>query len=174
MASSIGAKAHEREFRMVVGSFHGHAHNRGCQVNWHPLYLKNMGRADFEGCERVFRSGNNLAPGTRHASFFRRHQVMKQHFSFWDDDKYAALGLYWIVDLRSGISTLIRYQQGHFSTDTTRRRFPSSQRFRQNLLRSKHSCTSQMMTSRAIFRMSRPICKASRRNHHMKLCSTNT
>ena len=93
MASSIGNKARERGFHMVVGSFHGHAHNRGCQVNWHPLYIRGMGRADFEGCERVFRLSNNLAPGTRHASTFRQHQAIEQHLSFWDDDKYAVLGL---------------------------------------------------------------------------------
>ncbi|KAG2056750.1 hypothetical protein BDR06DRAFT_981178 [Suillus hirtellus] len=30
---------------------------------------------------------------TRHASLFHRHQTIKEHFTFWDQDKYAALTL---------------------------------------------------------------------------------
>lgn len=44
-----------------------------------------------EGCEHVFSSSNELARSTRHASPFHRHQAIEQHFSFWDEDKYAAL-----------------------------------------------------------------------------------
>jgi Kyakuja-Dileera-Zisupton transposase len=90
-SSSLGPRAAELGFRLVVGSFHGHAHNRACQLDWHPHHVTGMGRADFEGCERIFASSNALAPGTRHASSFHRHQAIEQHFAFWDEDKYAAL-----------------------------------------------------------------------------------
>jgi hypothetical protein len=91
MQSSLRKKALDAQFRMVVGSFHGHAHNRGCQVNWHPLYVKGSGRADYEGCERIFQASNNVAPTTRHASKFHRSQAIEEHFQFWDEDKYASL-----------------------------------------------------------------------------------
>ncbi|KAH9952824.1 hypothetical protein BGW80DRAFT_1186765, partial [Lactifluus volemus] len=90
-SSSLGPRAAELCFRLVVGSFHGHAHNRACQLDWHPHHVTGMGRADFEGCERIFASSNALAPGTRHASSFHRHQAIEQHFAFWDEDKYAVL-----------------------------------------------------------------------------------
>ena len=90
-ASSLGPRAAQLGIRFVVGSFHGHAHNRVCQLDWHPHYVAGMGRADFEGCERVFAASNALAPGTRHASSFHRHQAIEQHFAFWDEDKYVAL-----------------------------------------------------------------------------------
>ena len=91
MNSSLHEKARDAEFHMVVGAFHGHAHNRGCQVNWHPLYVEGSGRADYEGCERIFLSSNNVAPTTWHASKFHRRQAYLEHFNFWDEDKYAAL-----------------------------------------------------------------------------------
>ncbi|KDQ49650.1 hypothetical protein JAAARDRAFT_143120 [Jaapia argillacea MUCL 33604] len=89
--SSLGPRAKESRLRLVVGAFHGHAHNRGCQLNWHPLYIEGIGRSDLEGCERTFASSNAVAPATRHASKFHRHQGIGQHFSFSDEDKYALL-----------------------------------------------------------------------------------
>jgi hypothetical protein len=89
--SSLGSRATAQQFRLAVGAFHGHAHNRGCQLQWHPLYVKGMGRSEGEGCERIFSSSNAVARGTRHASRFHRHQAIEEHFRFWDEDKYAAL-----------------------------------------------------------------------------------
>ena len=91
MASSIAPKAREKDFHMIVGSFHGHAHNRGCQVNWHPLYRMGSGRADYEGCEWVFYCFNDLAPETHHSSKVRRFRAIEEHMRFWDEDKYAGL-----------------------------------------------------------------------------------
>jgi hypothetical protein len=93
MDSSLGPKAQELGLHMMVGSFHGHAHNRGCQVNWHPLYVDGMGQANFEGCERVFGSSDNEARTTRHTSKFHRVQAIEEHFRHWDEDKYATLSM---------------------------------------------------------------------------------
>ncbi|KAI5999191.1 hypothetical protein EDD15DRAFT_2386482 [Pisolithus albus] len=68
--SSIGLKASSLNTRMLVGAFHGHAHNRKCQLNWHPLYVRGTGNTEGEGCEHA----------------------IEQHFSFWNVDKYASLG----------------------------------------------------------------------------------
>lgn len=89
--SSLGPRARELGLRMMVGAFHGHAHNRRCQIDWHPMYIDGTGHTEGEGCEHVFSSSNELARSTRHASPFHRHQAIEQHFSFWDEDKYAAL-----------------------------------------------------------------------------------
>ncbi|KIJ59498.1 hypothetical protein HYDPIDRAFT_177795 [Hydnomerulius pinastri MD-312] len=69
----------------MVGAFHGHAHNRKCQIDWHPI------NTEGEGCEHVFLSSNALARGMCHASRFHRHQAIEQHFAFWNEDKYEAL-----------------------------------------------------------------------------------
>ena len=79
--------------QLVVNAFHGHAHNRMCQLQYHPLYLPGTGLEDFETCEHVFSSSNATAGLIRHASHFHYVQFLKLHFSQWDADKYAELSM---------------------------------------------------------------------------------
>jgi hypothetical protein len=90
--SSLGPRAKELNLRMMVGSFHGHAHNCQCQLTWHPLHIVRAGHSEGEGCEHIFSSSNDQARLTRHSTQFHRHQSLEEHFTFWDHDKYAALG----------------------------------------------------------------------------------
>lgn len=92
--SSLGQRAANQKFRLMVGAFHGHAHNRVCQLSWHPLYIKGTGLTEGEGCEHIFSASNDLARNTRHASRFHRLQAIEEHFNFWDRDKYALLSEY--------------------------------------------------------------------------------
>lgn len=92
--SSLKEKAARLNLRMLVPSFHGYAHNRSCQLQWHPMYISGVGIEDFETCERVFSQSNALASGTRHASTFHRIQALEEYFKFWDEDKYATLSTY--------------------------------------------------------------------------------
>ncbi|KAL0566356.1 hypothetical protein V5O48_015664 [Marasmius crinis-equi] len=78
--------------RGVVPAFHGHAHNRKCQVNWHPMYINGVGLEDFEECERTFSESNHLAATTRLATEFHRHQSILEHFEFHDQDKHVTSG----------------------------------------------------------------------------------
>jgi hypothetical protein len=89
--TSLKDLAKTNDFRLMVGAFHGHAHNRLCQLRWHPTYIEGTGNTEGEGCEHVFSSSNDLARGTRHATRFHRHQAIEEHFTFWDEDKYANL-----------------------------------------------------------------------------------
>jgi len=89
-------------------------------LDYHPLYIDGMGRADYEGCERVFHLSNELAPGTCHASKFHRQQAVEEHFVFWDEDKYAALGLsipFWSFHILNE-----QILQGHFYLTTIMKR----------------------------------------------------
>jgi hypothetical protein len=92
MNSSLGAKTVALCLRGVVPAFHGHAHNRACQVHWHPMYTEGVGLEDFEECERTFYKSNELASITRLATPFHRHQQIDEHFHFHDLDKHAASG----------------------------------------------------------------------------------
>ncbi|KAG1718190.1 hypothetical protein EDB19DRAFT_1899512 [Suillus lakei] len=78
----------------MVGTFHGHAHNQRCQLDWHPMYIPGTGHTEGEGCEHIFSTSNELACSTRHVNHFHRHQAIEEHFAFWDADKYAALSNY--------------------------------------------------------------------------------
>ncbi|KIK82638.1 hypothetical protein PAXRUDRAFT_153581, partial [Paxillus rubicundulus Ve08.2h10] len=74
-----------------IGAFHGHAHNHKFQLDWHPMHTKGAGNMEGEGCEHVFSMLNEIAQGTCHALCFHQHQAVDQHFTFWDEDKYAVL-----------------------------------------------------------------------------------
>jgi len=88
---TLATKASELNLRMLVGSFHGHAHNCKCQLDWHPLYVDGTGNTQGEGCEHVFSASNDLACTTQHATKFHCHQAIEQHFSFWNADKYVCI-----------------------------------------------------------------------------------
>ena len=78
----------------MVGSFHGHAHNCKCQLDWHPTYVRGVGLTEGEGCEHMFSMSNELTQSTHHGMQFHCHQVIEQYFTFWDEDKYATLSKY--------------------------------------------------------------------------------
>lgn len=88
----LGPRVRESGFDMCVGSFHGPAHNRACQIKNHPHNRPGAGLTDFENCETVFSSSNRVAGTTRLASPYHRLQRIDIHFDGWDDDQYANLG----------------------------------------------------------------------------------
>jgi hypothetical protein len=92
--SVLGSKKVAFRLHGVVPSFHGHAHNRGCQLQWHPMYTEGVGLEDFEECERTFGKSNELASVTRLASPYHRAQHIDEHFTFHDQDKHAASGAF--------------------------------------------------------------------------------
>ena len=63
--SPLGARARELHHTCLVGGFHGHAHNRLCQLQHLAIYVKGLGLEDLEGCERAFSKSNALAGALR-------------------------------------------------------------------------------------------------------------
>jgi hypothetical protein len=72
--SELGEQARTQGMKCLVGSFHGHAHNRLCQLSFLATYVKGLGLEDLEGCERYFSRSNGLAKSCRYASRFHRQQ----------------------------------------------------------------------------------------------------
>jgi hypothetical protein len=58
--SELGEQARRNNLRCLVGSFHGHVHNRLCQLSFLATYVERMGLEDLEGCERYFSRSNGL------------------------------------------------------------------------------------------------------------------
>jgi hypothetical protein len=90
--STLGEAIKKHHFVGVVPAFHGHAHNRKCQVHWHPMYTERVGTEDFEECERMFCASNDLAPVTHLATPFHRRQEIQEYFNFHDIDKQMNIG----------------------------------------------------------------------------------
>ncbi|KAG1849095.1 hypothetical protein C8R48DRAFT_778679 [Suillus tomentosus] len=89
--SSINDKVKHTNHHFIVNAFHGHAHNRRCQLQYHTLYQKGLGIEDLETCEHVFAGSNTVAPLIRHASYFHWLQFIDLQFDQWDQDHYEEL-----------------------------------------------------------------------------------
>ncbi|KAG1832628.1 hypothetical protein DFJ58DRAFT_870250 [Suillus subalutaceus] len=76
MRSSLADDAKRLNLQGVVPAFHGHAHNRLCQVEHHSKYKV---------------GSNALAGNIRNMTDFHCHQALDEHFRFQDMDQYAAL-----------------------------------------------------------------------------------
>lgn len=87
----VGPKAQQSKMALCVNAFHGHAHCRKCQLEWHPLYVEGAGLEDFEACERVFSQSNRIAICTRHMSKFHRRQAIERRVERWNLDKYIEI-----------------------------------------------------------------------------------
>ncbi|KAF8218839.1 hypothetical protein L208DRAFT_1023550, partial [Tricholoma matsutake] len=90
-ASSLSEKACILLSQLVVDAFHGHAHNRLCQLCNHPLFWKGFGLEDLAMCERIFAGTNPATCLVRHASYFHWLQFLDLQMDQWDRDKYLEL-----------------------------------------------------------------------------------
>jgi hypothetical protein len=82
--SELGEKASRNNLKCLVGSFHGHAHNRLCQLSFLATYVEGMGLEDLKGCEHYFSRSNGLAKSCRYASRFHRQQEITTYAKHFD------------------------------------------------------------------------------------------
>ncbi|KAJ7577336.1 hypothetical protein C8J56DRAFT_1007167 [Mycena floridula] len=93
--SPLGPRALEEVYSSLVGLFHGHAHNRLCQLRKLGTYITGMGLEDLEGCERFFSASNALATAICHSSIFHRRQAIAEYSRHYDSfHMYASLSTF--------------------------------------------------------------------------------
>jgi Kyakuja-Dileera-Zisupton transposase len=93
--SPLGDLARKLNYKVLVGSFHGHTHNHLFQLAYLATYVKGMGLKDLEGCERLFSKSNTLALSLRYASVFHRKQKIVGFMQHMDTfDTYQNLSTY--------------------------------------------------------------------------------
>jgi hypothetical protein len=76
--------AHDKSFRALVGTFHGHGHNRLCGLDNLMTYVEGVGLEAFETCKSFFSKSNTLASTTRYASRFHRQQAIATYLKHAD------------------------------------------------------------------------------------------
>ncbi|KAF8185870.1 hypothetical protein K438DRAFT_2154751, partial [Mycena galopus ATCC 62051] len=105
--SELGEEVHEKKLKCLVGSFHGHAHNRLCQLRFLATYVEGMGLEDLEGCERFFSRSNGLAKLCRYASQFHRQQEITMYAKHFDSfETYANLSKFLCNNYRQALGIL--------------------------------------------------------------------
>ena len=82
--SPLGPLAQALNYKSLVNAFHGHAHNRLCQLSHLATYTKGLGIEDLGVCERAFSRSNGLAGATRYMSIFHRMQAIAWYFEDTD------------------------------------------------------------------------------------------
>ncbi|KAJ7019748.1 hypothetical protein C8F04DRAFT_1214270 [Mycena alexandri] len=94
MHPALAKLAADNNFKALVGAFHGHAHNRRCQLCNLTTYVHGVGLEDLEGCEKFFSKSNALAATTRYATVFHRQQTITSYLKHADTaDAYQGLSL---------------------------------------------------------------------------------
>ncbi|KAJ7885442.1 hypothetical protein B0H13DRAFT_2235276 [Mycena leptocephala] len=107
--SPIREKARRLNLRALVGAFHGHAHNRMCQLRFLTTY-------DLEGCERFFSKSNTLSRSTRYASVFHRRQSIATYMAHVDNfETYVNLSKFLVNNYRQALEILNQENSLHFA-----------------------------------------------------------
>ncbi|KAJ7129039.1 hypothetical protein C8R43DRAFT_896829 [Mycena crocata] len=105
--SELGDMAREKNLKCLVGSFHGHAHNRLCQLSFLATYVEGMGLEDLEGCERFFSHSNGLSKSCRYASRFHRQQEISTYAKHFDSfETYANLSKFLCTNYGQALAIL--------------------------------------------------------------------
>ncbi|KII92056.1 hypothetical protein PLICRDRAFT_677552, partial [Plicaturopsis crispa FD-325 SS-3] len=105
--SPLGPRARDLNHKCLVGAFHGHAHNRLCQLSHLATYVIGMGLEDLEGCERAFSKSNGLAAALRYASIFHRKQAINMYFEHTDKfDIYPNLTTFLLNNYKQALEIL--------------------------------------------------------------------
>ncbi|KAJ7512593.1 hypothetical protein B0H11DRAFT_1699088 [Mycena galericulata] len=105
--SELGDLARKNKLKCLVGSFHGHAHNRLCQLGFLATYVEGMGLEDLEGCERYFSRSNGLAKSCRYASRFHRQQEITTYAKQFDSfETYTNLSKFLCSNYRQALAIL--------------------------------------------------------------------
>ena len=117
-------KAQDLRLQVAVDAFHGHAHNRLCQLSNHPLFHKGFGLEDLATCERIFSGTNPVTRLIRHASHFHWLQFIDLQMDQWDNDKYLELSNCSIILI---FFLLIQTTQANFFSTTINKQSQSYQ-----------------------------------------------
>ncbi|KAF8164202.1 hypothetical protein BJ912DRAFT_1026124 [Pholiota molesta] len=105
--SPLGVQARALNHSTLVGAFHGHAHNRLCQLRFLATYVEGLGLEDLEGCERFFSKSNALAGSTRYASIFHRRQAIIEYSKHNDAfETYQNLSTFLLNNYKQALTIL--------------------------------------------------------------------
>ncbi|KAI6143575.1 hypothetical protein BKA82DRAFT_4331131 [Pisolithus tinctorius] len=98
LASSVlGERARSLNYTSLVNAFHGHAHNRLCQLDNLTTYV----------ARGLFSKSNALAPSTRYVSIFHRRQAIACYFEHNDElEVYANLTKFLLNNYKQALDLL--------------------------------------------------------------------
>jgi len=88
---------------------HGRKNHEGYSLN----FIPGVGKSDMETPERVWAGHNGLGNSTKTQGPGGRHDVLDDHFSFWNWLKYVGLGKTLISRYKVALAERNRQAEGH-------------------------------------------------------------
>ncbi|KAJ7747099.1 hypothetical protein B0H14DRAFT_2406361 [Mycena olivaceomarginata] len=105
--SPLGPPAEAMNLKLLIGAFHGHAHNRSCQLKHLATYVLGLRLEDLETCERFFSKSNGLARAIRYASVFHRRQAIVTYLAHMDTfETYANLSTFLVNNYKQALEQI--------------------------------------------------------------------
>ncbi|KAJ7825756.1 hypothetical protein B0H14DRAFT_2596350 [Mycena olivaceomarginata] len=105
--SPPGPLAEALNLKMLVGTSHGHAHNRSCQLKHLATYVLGLGLEDLETCEKFFSKSNRLARAVQYASVFHRRQAIAMYLAHMDTfETYANLSTFLVNNYKQALEQI--------------------------------------------------------------------
>ncbi|KAJ7314533.1 hypothetical protein DFH08DRAFT_821193 [Mycena albidolilacea] len=137
--SPLGPKAAWLNLKMLVGTFHGHAHNRKCQLDYLATYILGLRLEDIEGAEWQFFRLNGL-------------EAIWIYFAHLDTfEAYANLSMFLVNNYKQAIEILdteesLKYamEQAGVTEDMLKSRIQEEKAYLNTLLKELQEETDQM------------------------------
>ncbi|KAF7979474.1 hypothetical protein HWV62_42299 [Athelia sp. TMB] len=108
--STLGPRAKALNHTVLVDAFHGHAHNRLCQLNNLTTYVDGLGLEALGVCEQSFSKSNMHAGSTRSMGRFHRRQAIAAHFRDTDNfENYLSMTTYIHTMYKKALDILKHY-----------------------------------------------------------------
>ncbi|KAI5981599.1 hypothetical protein EDD15DRAFT_2391694 [Pisolithus albus] len=105
--SILGKHARSLNYTSLINAFHGHTHNRLCQLDNLMTYVESLRLEDLEGCECAFLKSNALALSTCYASTFHRRQAIACYFEHNDEmEVYANIMKFLLNNYKQALDLL--------------------------------------------------------------------
>ncbi|KAJ7736059.1 hypothetical protein B0H14DRAFT_3097554 [Mycena olivaceomarginata] len=105
--SPLGPLMEAMNLKMLVGAFHGYAHNRSCQLKHLATYVLSLGLEDLETWERFFSKSNGLARAVWYVSVFHRRQAIVTYLAHMDTfETYANLSTFLINNYKQALEQI--------------------------------------------------------------------
>lgn len=77
----------------MIPKLHIHSHTLVCQLLYTLTYLLGAGQTDGEGIERPWAMIGGVATSTREMGPGSRHDVLDDHWGYWNWSKLISLGM---------------------------------------------------------------------------------
>ncbi|PBK59996.1 hypothetical protein ARMSODRAFT_1027004 [Armillaria solidipes] len=101
------------KLRLVIPKFHEPAHKVEKHHEFSCNLVKGLGNYDCEGPERIWGGHNNLGNSTKTMGPGSHYDVLNDHFSFWNWQKYIGMGKSLIHKYKAAVEECNMQVKGH-------------------------------------------------------------